>query len=62
MVAQAVIMGGNVRVGLEDNLFLSKGQPATNAQLVGRAVQIIELLGAEVIKPDAVRRSLNSKN
>jgi uncharacterized protein (DUF849 family) len=62
MVAQAVIMGGNVRVGLEDNLFLSKGQPATNAQLVSRAVQIIELLGAEVIKPDAVRRSLNSKN
>jgi uncharacterized protein (DUF849 family) len=61
MVAQAVIMGGNVRVGLEDNLFLSKGNPATNAQLVERAKQIVELLGTGVVGPDAVRRLLKLK-
>jgi len=49
MVAQAVILGGNVRVGLEDNLYLGKGVLATNAQLVERAVKIVELLGARVL-------------
>ena len=44
-VAQSILLGGNVRVGLEDNLHLSKGVKATNAQLVERAVQITELLG-----------------
>jgi len=48
MVAQAVLLGGNVRVGLEDNLYLEKGTLATNAQLVERAVRIVELLGARV--------------
>jgi len=58
MVAAATIAGGNVRVGLEDNLWLGKGQLATNAQLVERAVTIIENLGSNVIGPDAVREKL----
>ena len=57
-VAAAVLAGGNVRVGLEDNLWLGKGQLATNEQLVARAVGIIEGLGARVIGPDAVRAKL----
>ncbi len=57
-VAAAVLAGGNVRVGLEDNLFLDKGVLATNAQLVERAVTIIENLGARVIGPDEVRAKL----
>ncbi|MEO1492745.1 MAG: 3-keto-5-aminohexanoate cleavage protein [Pseudomonadota bacterium] len=57
-VAAAVLAGGNVRVGLEDNLYLDKGVLATNAQLVDRAVTIIENLGARVIGPDEVRAKL----
>ncbi|MCX7645187.1 MAG: 3-keto-5-aminohexanoate cleavage protein [Rhodobacteraceae bacterium] len=57
-VAAAVLAGGNVRVGLEDNLWLGKGQLATNAQLVERAVTIIENLGARVIGPEEVRARL----
>lgn len=57
--AAAVLAGGNVRVGLEDNLWLGKGQLATNAQLVERAVTIVENLGARVIGPEEVRAKLN---
>jgi len=57
-VAAAVIGGGNVRVGLEDNLWLDKGVLATNAQLVERAATIIENLGARVITPAEVRARL----
>ncbi len=57
-VAAAVLAGGNVRVGLEDNLWLGKGQLATNAQLVERAVTIIENMGARVIGPADVRAKL----
>ncbi|PWE33852.1 NADPH dependent quinone reductase [Maritimibacter sp. 55A14] len=57
-VAASVLAGGHVRVGLEDNLFLEKGVLATNAQLVEKAVGIIEGLGASVIGPDAVRQRL----
>ena len=57
-VAAAVLAGGTVRVGLEDNLWLGKGQLATNAQLVERAVTIIENMGARVIGPDEVRTKL----
>ncbi|MEI4472831.1 3-keto-5-aminohexanoate cleavage protein [Frigidibacter sp. MR17.24] len=57
-VAASVLAGGNVRVGLEDNLWLGKGQLATNAQLVERAVTIIETLGSRVIGPDEVRARL----
>ena len=53
--AQAVILGGNVRVGLEDNLYLEKGVFASNAQLVERARKIIELMGARVLGPDETR-------
>jgi uncharacterized protein (DUF849 family) len=57
-VAAAVLAGGNVRVGLEDNLYLEKGVLATNAQLVERAVTIIEAMGAKVMTPAAVREKL----
>lgn len=57
-VAAAILAGGNVRVGLEDNLFLDKGVLATNAQLVSNAVQIIEHMGASVIGPRQVRERL----
>ena len=57
-VAAAVLAGGNVRVGLEDNLYLGRGNLATNAQLVERAVQIVESLGASVIGPEQVRERL----
>ena len=53
--AQAVILGGNVRVGLEDNLYLDKGVFASNAQLIERARKIVELMGARVLGPDETR-------
>jgi uncharacterized protein (DUF849 family) len=59
MVAQSVLMGGNVRVGLEDNLFLEKGVPSTNVQLVERAVEIIERLGSNVSTVADARKTLN---
>jgi uncharacterized protein (DUF849 family) len=57
-VAASVLAGGNVRVGLEDNLWLDKGVLAENYQLVARAKTIIESMGARVIGPDAVREKL----
>ena len=57
-VAAAVLAGGNVRVGLEDNLYLDRGVLATNEQLVARAVTIVEAMGARVIGPDEVRAKL----
>jgi uncharacterized protein (DUF849 family) len=57
-VAAAVLGGGNVRVGLEDNLWLEKGVLATNAQLVERACTIVESMGARVITPAEVRARL----
>lgn len=56
--AAAVLAGGNVRVGLEDNLYAGKGQLATNAQLVEKAVTVIEGMGARIIGPEAVRQKL----
>jgi uncharacterized protein (DUF849 family) len=58
MVAQAVLMGGHARVGLEDNLWLDKGVPATNGQLVARACEIIRLLGVRVLGPEEARKKL----
>jgi len=58
MVAQAILLGGNVRVGLEDNLYLSRGVFATNAQLVERACKIIHLMGAEIMTPEEARQTL----
>ncbi|MFV8559388.1 3-keto-5-aminohexanoate cleavage protein [Sulfitobacter sp. SBS6] len=57
-VAASVLAGGNVRVGLEDNLWLSKGELATNEALVSRAASIIENMGAAIMGPDAVRQKL----
>lgn len=57
-VAAAVLMGGNVRIGLEDNLYLEKGVLATNAQLVDKAVRIVTDMGARVIGPEEVRDKL----
>ncbi|MAC77792.1 MAG: NADPH dependent quinone reductase [Rhodobacteraceae bacterium] len=57
-VAASVLAGGNVRVGLEDNIWLEKGVLATNAQLVDRAVSIVENMGARIIGPEAVRAKL----
>ena len=58
MVAQAILLGGNVRVGLEDNLFLEKGVFASNGQLVEKAVKIIQLMGARPLTPVEARKKL----
>jgi len=58
MAAAAVLAGGNVRVGLEDNLYLEKGVLATNAQLVERAARMVTDLGARIIGPEEVRQKL----
>lgn len=57
-VAAAVLAGGNVRVGLEDNLYLERGVLATNAQLVEKARRIVENMGARVLGPEEVREKL----
>ena len=57
-VAAATLSGGNVRVGLEDNLWLEKGVLATNAQLVEKAVSIISSLGPKIMTPSQVREEL----
>ena len=57
-VAQAILLGGNVRVGLEDNLYLSRGVYASNAQLVERARTIIEAMGARTLTPAEARERL----
>ena len=57
-VAASVLAGGNVRVGLEDNLWLDKGVLAENYQLVERARTIIESMGAKIMGPQAVREKL----
>lgn len=58
MVAQAVLLGGNVRVGLEDNLYLKRGVPARNEQLVSKASDIIETLGGQVMSAVETRELL----
>ena len=57
-VAAAVLAGGNVRVGLEDNLYLGRGQLATNEELVEKAVKLIADMGARVLGPEDVRKKL----
>ncbi len=58
MLAAAVAMGGNVRVGLEDNIYLDRGVLATNAQLVTRAREIIERMGGRLVTPQQARNKL----
>jgi uncharacterized protein (DUF849 family) len=57
-VALAALAGGNARVGLEDNLYLSRGRLATNAELVERAVAILESMNVRVLGPEEVRAKL----
>lgn len=59
MAAQAVLLGGHVRVGLEDNLYLERGKlTPSNAALVAKAAKIIELLGSSVATPNEARELL----
>ncbi|QEW20916.1 3-keto-5-aminohexanoate cleavage enzyme [Marinibacterium anthonyi] len=58
MAAAAVAMGGNVRVGLEDNIWLDKGVLATNGALVTRAIEIIDRMGARAVTPQEARNRL----
>jgi uncharacterized protein (DUF849 family) len=60
-VAMAALAGGNVRVGLEDNLYLSRGRLASNGELVERAVHILEGMNARVLAPVEVREKLRLK-
>ncbi|GBL17613.1 3-keto-5-aminohexanoate cleavage enzyme [Anaerolineae bacterium] len=60
-VAMAALAGGNVRVGLEDNIYLSRGRMATNAELVARAVTILQAMNVSVLGPAAVREKLQLK-
>ena len=61
MVAQAVLLGGNIRVGLEDNLYLEKGIFASNGQLVERACNIVQLMGCSIQTPSEARQTLGLK-
>lgn len=62
MVAQAMLLGGHARVGLEDNLYLSKGVMASNGQLVEKAAGIIENLGGRVMTPAQTREHLKLRD
>jgi uncharacterized protein (DUF849 family) len=58
-MAMATLLGGNVRVGLEDNLYLSRGDFASNDQLVERAMRILEAMNVRVLGPEEVRKKLD---
>ena len=58
MLAQAVLLGGHVRVGLEDNLYLERGVLASNESMVQKAVRVIEDLGAKVATVQRARQLL----
>ena len=60
-VAQAMLLGGHCRVGLEDNLYLERGVLASNGQLVEKAKHIIEQLGGRVLSPAEARERLALK-
>ena len=62
IAAAAVAMGGNVRVGLEDNIYLERGVHATNAQLVEKVIGIIDRMGARVVTPAEARKKLGLRN
>jgi 3-keto-5-aminohexanoate cleavage enzyme len=62
LAAVAVAMGGHVRVGLEDNLYYSKGRLATNEELVARVVRIAEELGRPVATPGEARAILRLRS
>ena len=62
IAAAAVAMGGNVRVGLEDNIYLERGVHATNAQLVEKVIGIIDRMGARAVTPAEARKKLGLRN
>lgn len=62
IAAQSALLGGNVRVGLEDNIYLSKGVPATNEQLVDKAVTMLSGHGLEPMTPQEAREYLQLRN
>ena len=57
----AILLGGNVRVGLEDNIWLDKGVYASNGTLVQRAVEIAHLMGARTLTPAEARKKIGLK-
>jgi len=59
LAAMAIAMGGHVRVGLEDNLFLPDGQPASNARLVEKVTAIARGIGRQIASPDEARAILS---
>ncbi len=59
MTTHAILMGGHVRVGLEDNIYYRRGELATNAQLVERVVQLAKILGRQIATPDEARQILH---
>ena len=61
MAVHSILMGGHVRVGLEDNIYYSKGELATNRMLVERIVEVSHILGREVATPDEARKILGLK-
>ncbi|MDY0882578.1 3-keto-5-aminohexanoate cleavage protein [Dongia soli] len=61
MVAQAVLLGGNIRIGLEDNIWLDKGVHASNGSLTERAIEIITRMGARPLTPAEGRKKLGLK-
>ena len=62
MAAQAILPGGNVRVGLENNLWLDKGVPASNGSLVERVVKLISCMGARLMTPAEGRLKMGLKS
>lgn len=62
LVAMSIVLGGNVRVGLEDNVYIEKGKLAkSNAQLVEKAVRLVREIGREIATPDEARQILKLK-
>ena len=61
MAAQAMLLGGNGRVGLEDNLWLDKGVPASNGSLVQRVIELIHCMGAKPMTPAQGRAKMGLK-
>ena len=59
MTTHAILMGGHVRVGLEDNIYFSRGELATNERMVERVVQLARILGRDIATPDEARKILN---
>ena len=62
MAAQSVLLGGHVRVGLEDNLYLEKGVYASNGSLVERVSTMINHMGARVMSVEDARKKLGLKS